>query len=140
MTIVPSMQKNLNGEVHDWYRITLGYSDRLVTELLIRFGARPGQLVLDPFCGAGTTLVESMKMGINSIGIDANPSSCFSARVKTNWRLSPDRLLELAEEIGSNLRRYVSRKVAHRWDPTYKYLDESGMLSRKWISRKPLRR
>ena len=140
MAILPSLQKNLNGEVHEWYRIILGFPDRLVTELLTRFGAEPGQLVLDAFCGAGTTLVECMKMGIDSIGIDSNPSSCFSARVKTNWRLSPERLLELAREIENNLPRYVSRKVAHKRDPTYKYLDESGMLSRKWISCKPLRK
>src|SRR5216683_292535 len=140
MAIVPSLQKNLNGEVHEWYRIILGYPDRLVTELLIRFGARPGQLVLDPFCGAGTTLVECMKMGIDSVGIDANPASCFSARVKTNWALNPDRLLELANEIERNVGRYVNRKQAHKSDPTYKYLDESGMLSRKWISSKPLRK
>jgi hypothetical protein len=140
VAILPSLQKNLNGEVHEWYRIILGFPDRLVTELLTRFGARPGQLVLDPFCGAGTTLVECMKMGVDSIGIDANPSSCFSARVKTNWRLRPDRLLELVEEIESNIGRYVSRKVAHKSDPTYQYLDESGMLSRKWISCKPLRK
>ena len=138
MAILPSLQKNLNGEVHEWYRIILGYPDRLVTELLTRFEARPGQMVLDPFCGSGTTLVECMKMGIDSIGIDANPSSCFSANVKTNWRLNPDRLLELSEEIDGKIRRYVNRKVAHKSDPTYKYLDESGMLLRKWISRRPL--
>src|SRR5579863_1279011 len=140
MAILPSLQKNLNGEVHEWYRIILGYPDRLVTELLTRFGARPGQLALDPFCGAGTTLVECMKMGIDSIGIDANPSSCFSARVKTNWALNPDRLLELANEIERNVGRYVNRKQAHKSDPTYKYLDESGMLLRKWISRRPLQK
>src|SRR5229473_7606752 len=126
MAIVPSLQKNLNGEVHEWYRIILGYPDRLVTELLTRFGARPGQLALDPFCGAGTTLVECMKLGINSIGIDANPSSCFSARVKTNWKLDPDHLLELLDLIEQRLSRYLNRKIAHKRDPTYKYLDESG--------------
>ncbi len=140
VAILPSLQKNLNGEVHEWYRIILVYPDRLVTELLTRFEARPGQLVVDPFCGAGTTLVECMKLGIDSIGIDANPSSCFSARVKTNWCLNSDRLLDLADEIESKIRRYENRKVVYKLDPTYKYLDESGMLSRKWISCKPLRK
>src|SRR5207247_1502025 len=74
MAVLPDLQKNLNGEVHDWYRIILGFPDRLVTELLNRFQIQRHQLVLDPFCGAGTTLVECMKLGINSIGIDANPS------------------------------------------------------------------
>ena len=32
------------------------------------------------------------------------------------------------------------RKAAYESDPTYKYLDESGMLTRKWISRNPLRK
>jgi hypothetical protein len=140
MTVIPSLQKNLNGEVHEWYQIILGYPDRLVTELLTRFELGRGQLVLDPFCGSGTTLVECMKAGINSVGIDANPSSCFAARVKTNWRLDPDRLLELSDEIQKKIPRYVERKTAHKLDPTYRYLDSSGMLSRKWISRKPLRK
>lgn len=134
------LQKNLNGEVHEWYRIILGYPDHLVTELLHRLGAAAGDLVLDPFCGAGTTLVECMKFGIDSIGIDANPSSCFSARVKTNWRLNPDRLLELANDIEPTLNRYLRRKPSHVSDPTYRYLFDSGMLSRKWISPEPLRK
>ena len=136
----PSLQKNLNGEVHEWYRIILGFPDHLVTELLTTFGASRGDLVLDPFCGAGTTLVECMKYGIDAVGVDANPSSCFSAKVKTNWRLSPDRLLTLAHEIEPRLMRYLRERNAHRTDPTYRYLANSGMLARKWISPKPLRK
>src|SRR3712207_2036796 len=87
-------QKFKNGEVHDWYRIVLGYSDHLVADLLQRFEILPGQHVLDPFCGSGTTAIECMKRGINSTGIDANPSSIFAARVKTNWGLCRQRLAE----------------------------------------------
>lgn len=43
----------------------------------------PGALVLDPFCGAGTTLVEAQRMGRSAIGIDLNPVSCLTSRVKT---------------------------------------------------------
>ena len=43
----------------------------------------PGTVVLDPFCGSGTTLVESQKRGISSIGIDLNPIACLISRVKT---------------------------------------------------------
>lgn len=140
MGICLTIQKNLNGEVHQWYRTILGYPDHIVSELIERFSIRPGQLVVDPFCGAGTTLVECMKMGIRSIGIDANPSSCFSARVKTNWNLNPDRLLELSSEIQAAARKHLDAKSAHLSDPTYRYLEASGMLERKWISRKPLRK
>lgn len=135
-----SLQKNLNGEVHEWYRIILGFSDQLVTEILAKFGATHGDLVLDPFCGAGTTLVECMKLGIDSVGVDTNPSSCFSARVKTKWNLNPDRLQELAKEIEPKFTRDLLSNKRYVSDPTYRYLSDSGMLSRNWISRRPLRK
>jgi DNA modification methylase len=43
-----------------------------------------GTVVLDPFCGRGTTLVECQRRGTHSYGIDLNPIACLSARVKTN--------------------------------------------------------
>src|SRR3990170_1625393 len=74
-TRLPSLgpQRFMNGEIHDWYRIVLGYPDHLVSYLLDEFQLKPGQLILDPFCGTGTTLIECMKRQIDSVGIDANP-------------------------------------------------------------------
>lgn len=40
--------------------------------------------ILDPFCGSGTTLVESQKAGIPSFGIDLNPIACLISKVKTS--------------------------------------------------------
>ena len=42
-----------------------------------------GDVVLDPFCGSGTTLVEAQAQGYPSIGIDLNPIACLISRVKT---------------------------------------------------------
>lgn len=42
-----------------------------------------GTVVLDPFCGSGTTLSESQKTGVPSVGIDLNPIACLISRVKT---------------------------------------------------------
>ncbi len=39
--------------------------------------------VLDPFCGSGTVLLESLLTGHNSIGCDANPLARLIAKVKT---------------------------------------------------------
>ena len=44
----------------------------------------PDTAVMDPFCGSGTTLVESQRMGIRSIGVDLNPIACLMSRVKTS--------------------------------------------------------
>ncbi len=41
------------------------------------------KMVLDPFVGSGSVLVESMLMGKNSIGVDLNPLAVLISRVKT---------------------------------------------------------
>ena len=132
-------QKILNGEVHDWYRIILGYSDHLVSQLIDRFNIQEGDWVLDPFCGSGTTLVECLKRGVNAVGIDANPSSCFAARVKTDWTLDGRRLRENAAKAKLGYLREIRTKH-HLEDPTYLYLDKAGFIKRGWISEKPLRK
>jgi hypothetical protein len=43
----------------------------------------PGGVVLDPFCGSGTVLVEAQRLGRRSIGVDLNPISCLITRAKT---------------------------------------------------------
>ena len=40
-------------------------------------------IILDVFCGSGTSLVEGMLMGFTTIGIDNNPVACLSSRIKT---------------------------------------------------------
>lgn len=40
-------------------------------------------LILDPFCGSGTTLVESVLSGNQSIGVDIDPLSVLISKVKT---------------------------------------------------------
>ena len=41
-------------------------------------------LVLDPFCGSGTTLVEARTLGIDSFGADISEFNCLLSRVKTD--------------------------------------------------------
>ena len=45
--------------------------DRKLTRAMINLiGLKEGQIVCDPFCGTGTTLLEAESMGIKAIGID----------------------------------------------------------------------
>jgi adenine-specific DNA methylase len=45
--------------------------------------SNPGDLVVDPFCGAGVTLVEAMLCGRRSIGVDILSMATFITKVKT---------------------------------------------------------
>jgi DNA modification methylase len=83
---------------HDWYRFVLSYPPHLVRDYLERFGATGDSLVLDPFCGTGTTIVECKKLGVGAVGVEAHPMAHFAARVKTTWSVDPDALLADAEE------------------------------------------
>src|SRR5437899_8051776 len=76
--------------VHEWYRFVLSFPPHLVRNYLERFEVHNKQLVLDPFCGTGTTLVECKKRGIPSVGIEANPMAHLASRVKTDWRPAAD--------------------------------------------------
>jgi DNA modification methylase len=44
---------------------------------------KPGGVVLDPFSGSGTSVVEARERGRAGIGIDLNPLASFVAKVKT---------------------------------------------------------
>ena len=47
----------------------------LLLERIIGLVTDPGDLVLDPFCGSGTTLVAAELLGRNSLGIDSSPEA-----------------------------------------------------------------
>jgi len=43
---------------------------------------KPGDIVLDPFLGSGTTIIQSLEMGIHSVGIDVSEFNCMIASCK----------------------------------------------------------
>ncbi|CAN5449453.1 hypothetical protein BH10ACT3_BH10ACT3_00170 [soil metagenome] len=51
--------------------------------ILISALSEPGDHVLDPFCGSGTTLVEARLQGRVALGIDTNPVAALIAAAKT---------------------------------------------------------
>ena len=85
--------------IHGWYRFVLSFPPHLVRDYLGRFGAHAGSTVLDPFCGTGTTLVEAKKLGVGSVGVEANPLAAFASRVKVDWSPDPHALRSAAAGI-----------------------------------------
>jgi len=50
---------------------------------LIEKTSKPGDLILDPFCGSGAVLVESLLCGRSALGVDLNPLAAIFAESKT---------------------------------------------------------
>jgi len=95
---------------HEWYRFVLSFPPHLVREYLRRFDVGKKQLVLDPFCGTGTTLVECKKFGVPSVGIESHPMSWFASQTKLDWEADPDALMAHATSLGIAARKQLSRQ------------------------------
>lgn len=54
-----------------------------IPDYCIRLLSAPGELVLDPFGGSGTTALEAIRLGRRAISIDANPVGTLIGQVKT---------------------------------------------------------
>lgn len=111
MSYAIARSRRANGEInklfpedrsaHEWYRFVLSFPPHLVRDYLRRFEASPGTRVLDPFCGTGTTLVECKKLGIPSVGLEANPLAAFASRTKVDWAVDPDELVQHATGVAA---------------------------------------
>jgi hypothetical protein len=58
------------------------FHPQMIKGLMNIIGLKPGDTVLDPMSGCGTTLIEASIIGINSIGIELSPFACLMARAK----------------------------------------------------------
>lgn len=61
------------------------YPARYIPQLpgiLIGYFSTPGEVVLDPFMGSGTTLLEAWKLGRRAIGVELNPVAVMIAQAK----------------------------------------------------------
>lgn len=70
---------------------------------------QPGDIVLDPFCGSGTTLVQANELGLHAIGIDISTFNTWIA----NTKVQPVDLAVLyshLEEITEALEWFVAKE------------------------------
>lgn len=87
---------------HEWYRFVLSFPPHLVDNYIDDFHLGPGQIILDPFCGTGTTLVEAKLKGIASIGLESNPFPSFATSVKIDWKINPELLINWAHQVAES--------------------------------------
>lgn len=74
--------ERVRGLTHGFYRYPARFSPQFPAAAISCF-TKPGDLVLDPYMGGGTTIVEALARGRRAIGNDLNELAVFVARVKT---------------------------------------------------------
>ncbi|RLF05060.1 MAG: hypothetical protein DRJ60_06175 [Thermoprotei archaeon] len=70
-----------------------GLTSNLVEKYFKEFSEAGCKLVIDPFVGTGTVLIEAQKRGVECIGIDANPWALLVSKAKTTPIASAEQLV-----------------------------------------------
>ena len=70
------------GSTHNFYLYPSRFSPEIAQTIISLF-SEPGDSVLDPFMGGGTSIIEGMMLGRRMVGIDLNALAHFVASVRT---------------------------------------------------------
>lgn len=105
---------------------------------------QPGDIVLDPFCGSGTTLVQANELGIHSVGIDISVFNClmtetklaeYNLRLVSEWAkrieqaIVKQSTLSKVDEFDARLNDFISSlNKEHFPSPDYKYNLRQGLI------------
>jgi hypothetical protein len=89
------------------------HTDQFKTQVYFK----PGDIILDPFCGSGTALVQSNELGIHALGIDISEFNTLISNVKTGKH----DLINLNKEILKITRALTQFVYENNWD---KFEDE----------------
>lgn len=79
----------VSGLTHTFYRYPARFSPAFARAVILAF-SEPGDWVMDPFAGGGTTLVEALAAGRNALGTDISALSTFVCEAKTLFLDSQD--------------------------------------------------
>jgi len=139
-----------NSRFHNWYFFTLGYSPAFVDYIIKSKNISKDDVILDPFVGSGTTVVESKLQGIPSIGIDANDFLAFASLVKTRWDLDLNQIKIIKKNLLNSLEPKMAsiptigeqKKLFDFTEQVFNNIDIDGpiqqLIDRRYMSKLPL--
>jgi DNA methylase len=127
----------VSGLTHNFYRYPARFSPGFARAAVEAF-TEPGDYVLDPFVGGGTSLVEAVTLGRNAVGVDISQLAEFIASVKTAVMLDSElrRLAQWAVKLPAHI--HIHHPSRHFVEYTergyYKHLNHPS----RWRLRKAI--
>ena len=109
----PNFAGNKTKPVHRWVPWIAGFASEFVKNVIDENLDHQG-VVLDPFAGVGTTLVEAYYAGHSILGFEINPYAALACRVKINaGTLGAEALRKTAQQ----LRQFFDRAMSNGYHP-----------------------
>ena len=106
----------------------------ILQDFILRY-TKKGDIVIDPFCGSGISITESIFTGRKAIGIDINPSAIFIAKQmlsKIPVKLIQDEFTTLESEIKDEINSFYDvRRGDARFIGTH-FIWENDNLTEVW--------
>jgi DNA modification methylase len=103
--------KDTNYVTHGYHRYPAKFIPQLAARLVKELSA-PGDLIVDPFMGSGTALVEAKILGRPSVGVDINPVAHLISKAKVT-PIEPS----AAQAAWETLALRINGAMAHRTKP-----------------------
>lgn len=101
-SLAPTNLTSSRHPIHRWANFIAGYSPEFVSVCIQEAGLSPGDVVLDPFAGLGTTPVQSLLDGLSCIVSEANPYFADLATAKCQAALGniePDEIFSTLNHL-----------------------------------------
>lgn len=91
---------------------------------------KKGDIILDPFCGSGTTLVQANELGIHAIGVDVSEFNCLISNVKIQ-NVNIENLQNTLNNISLKLKNFVSENNNLKFEE--ELLEELNVFNKKYF-------
>lgn len=108
----PNKRDNTNYLTHNFHSYPCKFIPQIPRSTILEL-TKKTDVVLDPFCGCGTTLIEAKLLGRDAIGVDLNPIATLISRAKTTKLSSTkvDGTFELLDMIKGDIENYYNKKL-----------------------------
>lgn len=106
------------------------FHPQMVRGILNAIGIGPGDAVLDPMMGSGTTLIEASLLGAQAIGFDLSPFCVFMTETKASGlTMSLTRAQRAFEQIDSTFTYFAQRFGVANRDRENKHIKDNKLES-----------